>query len=67
MWFSRWAPLVAALPGVESWPAKDRKALLDVIRKKAGRSESDFVRAFDKHRRLRAAIAALAHAEEQRS
>lgn len=67
VWFLRWAPLVAALPDVESWPAKDRKALLDVIRKKAGRSESDFVRAFDKHRRLRSAIAALAHAEEQRS
>jgi len=61
LWLSRWAPIVCLLPGIETWSKKDRSALLDVIRKKASRSESDFVLAFDKHKPLRKAIAALAH------
>ena len=61
LWLSRWAPIVCLLPGIETWGKKDRRALLDVIRKKASRSESDFVLAFDKHKLLRKAIAALAH------
>lgn len=62
LWFRRWAPLVAVLPGVMRWPVADRIALLEVIRKKGGRRESDFVRAFDGHARLRAAIRHLAGA-----
>jgi hypothetical protein len=61
LWLSRWAPIVCLLPGIEKWGKKDRRALLDVIRKKASRSESDFVHAFDQHKPLRKAIAALAH------
>ena len=60
LWFSRWAPVVAALPGVADWPLADRKALGAVIRAKGGRRESDFVRLFDAHRRLRQAIRVLA-------
>ena len=59
LWFSRWAPLVAALPGVADWPTADRKALVAVIRAKGGHRESDFVRRFDAHRPLRRAIRAL--------
>ncbi len=58
--FERWAPLVTLLPHLESWTGDERRALVDVIRAKGGRHESDFVRAYDAHRRLRAAIAGIA-------
>ena len=55
----RWAPLVMALPGVARWSRVDRAALARVIRAKGGRRESDFVRAFDAHGPLRAALRRL--------
>ena len=55
MWWERWAPLVLQL-GADRWSATERKALGEVIRAKAGRRESDFVRKFDRHRRLRQAV-----------
>jgi hypothetical protein len=58
--WERWAPLVTLLPGVERWPAADRRALVEVIRAKGGRRESDFVLRFDRHQRLRRALLALA-------
>lgn len=60
--WNRWAPIVVGLPGVARWPAKDRRALVDVVRAKGGRREEDFVRKFDAHTRLRRAIRALATA-----
>ena len=57
--FRRWAPLVAILPGLERWTAAEKRALAAVIRAKGGRRESDFVRLFDAHRKLRGAIAGL--------
>lgn len=56
----RWAPLVALLPGIEHWSAEDRDALGAVVLAKGGRRESDFVLAFDRHAKLRAAVRALA-------
>jgi hypothetical protein len=61
--WERWSPLVLALGGVERWPARDRLALVRVVRAKGGRRESDFVRFFDAHRRLRRAVLRLAAAE----
>jgi hypothetical protein len=58
--WERWAPLVCILPNVRRWPAAARRALALVIRAKGGRRETDFVRRFDAHRRLRADIRALA-------
>lgn len=58
--WERWAPLVLALPGVAGWPRADRIALAAVIRAKGGPRESDYVRLFDRHRRLRRALVALA-------
>lgn len=55
LWWVRWAPLVALLE-VERWSAAERRALVEVIRAKAGRREADFVRRFDAHRRLRRAV-----------
>ena len=49
-----------ALPEVRRWNAADKLALAEVIRAKGGRRESDFVRRFDAHARLRSALAALA-------
>ncbi|MHC4844845.1 MAG: hypothetical protein ACYTCU_01650 [Planctomycetota bacterium] len=56
----RWAPLIAVLPGVSRWSAADKKALVAVVRAKGGRRESDFVRRFDAHKRLRRAVVKLA-------
>jgi hypothetical protein len=58
--FERWAPLVLLLPGLSRWSAAERRAALAVIRAKGGVRESEFVRRFDAHRRLREAVAALA-------
>ena len=57
--FARWSPLIAILPGLESWSAPERRALLAVALAKGGRRESDFVRAFDRHAKLRRALRAL--------
>jgi len=59
--WERWSPLVLLLPGVESWPVSARSALARVVRAKGGRRESDFVRLFDRHSRLRRAVLDLAH------
>lgn len=58
--FRRWAPLVGLLPGIARFTGAERRALADVIRKKGGRYESDYVRAFNAHPKLRRAIARLA-------
>ena len=57
--FERWAPLVRILPGIERWRTAEKIALAETIRAKGGRRESEFVRRFDDHGRLRRAIAEL--------
>ncbi|NIM51625.1 MAG: hypothetical protein GTN62_12420 [Gemmatimonadales bacterium] len=59
----RWSPLVMALPGVERWSSAEKRALARVVRAKGGRRESDFVLLFDRHRRLRRAVLALARSD----
>jgi hypothetical protein len=58
--WERWSPLILILPGLARWSAAEKRALVRVVRAKGGRRESDFVRLFDAHRRLRRAVAALA-------
>jgi hypothetical protein len=58
--WERWSPLMLALPGVEEWSRADKQALSRVARAKGGRRESDFVRLFDAHRKLRRALLKLA-------
>jgi hypothetical protein len=60
-WWRRWAPLVCILPGLEHWSVDEKRAAVAVIRAKGARRESDFVRAFDAHTRMRFAVAALAN------
>ncbi len=59
LWWRRWAPLVLLL-GVAEWTAAERRALVEVVRQKGGRRESDYVRALAGHRPLRAALRRLA-------
>ena len=58
--FLRWAPLARVLPGVGGWSGRDKTALARVMRAKGGRRESDFVRLFDGHARLRRALCEIA-------
>ena len=57
--WDRWAPLVTLLPGIERWSEGQKRAAADVVRAKGGRRESDFVRRFDAHTKLREAVRAL--------
>ena len=62
--WERWSPLVHVLPGVAGWSAKDRRAVVGVVRAKGGRRESDFVLRFDRHRRLSEAVRQVALRED---
>ena len=65
--WERWSPLVLALGEVERWPAEARRDLVRMVKAKGGRRESDFVRLFDRHRRLRRAVRRLARHEPARA
>jgi len=60
LFWERWAPVVALLPEIDGWGDADRSALVEIIKAKGGRRESDFVARFDEHPKLGAALAALA-------
>jgi hypothetical protein len=60
--WERWAPLVVTLPGLSRWTPQDKRELVRVVRAKGGRRESDFVRRFDGHTRLRQAVYRLSKA-----
>lgn len=59
LWWTRWSPLVLILPGVTRWTPAERAALVGVIRAKAGRRETGFVRRFAAHPKLRNALRRL--------
>lgn len=56
LWWRRWAPVLAALPELERWSPAERRAAVEVVRRKGGRRESDFVRVLDAHAPLRHAL-----------
>jgi hypothetical protein len=58
--FERMALVVALVPDLARWPAADRRALVRLIRAKGGRSEREYARRLDRHRRLRGALERLA-------
>ena len=60
----RWSPLVHVLPGLAGWSGAERRSLVAVVRAKGGRRESEFALRFDRHRRLREAVRALAVRED---
>jgi hypothetical protein len=57
MW-SRWAPLIASLPGAARWAGAERRALAGVVRAKAARRETDYVARLLAHPRLLRALGA---------
>jgi len=55
--------LVAALvPDLAAWPARERRALVAILRAKGGGSEGRYTRLLDGHRRLRLRLEALVRA-----
>jgi hypothetical protein len=58
--WQRWSPLLMLLPGLEQWTSQQKEDLVAVVSAKGGLRESDFVRKFDGHRRLREAVRRLA-------
>jgi hypothetical protein len=60
--WERWAPVLLLVPDIRRWSRTEQLDLVAVIRAKGGRRESDFVRRFDRHRRLRRALLGLARA-----
>jgi hypothetical protein len=55
----RWAPLLAALPEVDRWSARERAALVAAIRAKGSARESDGVSLLTGHAPVRAALGRL--------
>lgn len=58
--WERWSPLILILKEVARWSEEDKGALVEVVRAKGGRCESDFVTRFDRHLKLRRALTELA-------
>jgi hypothetical protein len=58
--WERWSPLIVMLPGISGWRPQEKRALVQVIRAKGGRRESDYLMLFNKHRRLQRALLKLA-------
>jgi hypothetical protein len=63
--WERWSPLILVLPGIRRWSPAARRALIDVVRAKGGRRESDYALLFDRHRPLRRAVRKLAEAGDR--
>jgi hypothetical protein len=62
--WERWSPLLLILSETTAWGAGEKRALVEVVRAKGGRRESDFVRHFDRQPRLRRALRRLALRED---
>ena len=59
LWWRRFAPLLDAIPGLARWTSHERRAVVQVVRAKGGRSERTYARLFDAHPRLAAAVLAV--------
>jgi hypothetical protein len=54
--WTRWAPIVASLPGLAQWSADERSALARIVFAKGGRRDSDYLALFEAHPKLGAAL-----------
>jgi hypothetical protein len=57
--FERLAPVLALIPDLHCWPSSERRAIVDLIRAKAGRHEAEYLRLLAGLPRLRAVILGL--------
>ncbi|MBI4269183.1 MAG: hypothetical protein HY615_02535 [Candidatus Rokubacteria bacterium] len=64
--FDALAPVAALIPDLAAWPARDRRALVAVLRAKGGASERRYTRLLDGHARLRGALETLVSAVARR-
>jgi hypothetical protein len=60
--FHRMAPLLACLPEIERWSARERNLLARIVRAKGSRRERDYALLASRHRRFRDAVERLANA-----
>ncbi|MBI4290717.1 MAG: hypothetical protein HY661_04470 [Betaproteobacteria bacterium] len=52
----RWSPLIASIPEISGWSRAEKRALVQVVRAKGARCESDFVARFAAHPKLERAL-----------
>jgi hypothetical protein len=57
--FETWALVLALVPGLEGWPAPERRRLVRLVRAKGDPGEGPYVRGLAGHARLEAALAEL--------
>ncbi len=57
--FERLAPVLSAVPDLSSWPRREHRALVDIIRAKGGPREADYLRRTQAHARLRDSLLRL--------
>ncbi len=57
--WARWAPIVAALPGIARWRPAERRALGRIMSAKGGARDADYLARFDAHPKLGAALRRL--------
>jgi hypothetical protein len=60
--FDRLSLVAALIPDLGAWPARDRRALVAVMRAKGSGSEREYAQRLDGHHRLREALERLARA-----
>jgi hypothetical protein len=60
--FHRMAPLLACLPEIERWSAREKNLLARIIRAKGSCRERDYARLVSRHRHFRDAVERLANA-----
>jgi hypothetical protein len=60
--WTRWAPIVTGLPGIEQWSADERSAPAAIVLAKGGRRDGDYLARFDAHPKLGAALRRLTRA-----
>jgi len=59
--FLRMAPLLACLPDIERWGAREKHLLARIVRAKGSRRERDYALLASRHQRFRAAVEQLAN------
>ena len=57
--FERWCPMLALIPELGNWGAKDRKLLIEIIRSRAAEREKKYVALMQKHELLRESFTKL--------
>ena len=60
--FDDWAAALDLVPGLDRWSTEEKIALVQIIRAKAGKNETAYLRGLQRHRRLKRAVLKLGSA-----